>query len=102
MFPGSRPDVSDVYVVAPFWSDVDVSHGYGGVFYCVFTDGDELDSVSNFLTNQTGSGFSGTWMLVAQWNQVPLFAGSGVSYKRVVSRHSFNAPAPIIICIGAN
>ena len=83
LFPGSFSDVTNTYVVAPFWSDVDI-RSVGEIFYEVHSTGDStrsddlLASVSEFITNQTGNQFSGLWMLVAQWDEVPEYSFFGV------------------------
>ena len=68
-FPGVSTDVSSFYLVAPFWDDVDLRRR-GNIFYEVHTTETSqslLSQVSNFVSN--GS-FSGTWMLVARWDEV--------------------------------
>ena len=68
--------------MAPFWSDVDI-RVIGEIFYEVHSAGDSarsddlLASVSEFITNQMGNQFSGSWMLVAQWDEVPEYSFSG-------------------------
>ena len=75
LFPGIFSDVAGAYLVAPFWGDVDIRRA-GNVLYEVMTEGaspeaaDLIMEVSNFVSNQTGDDFSGTWMLVAMWDQV--------------------------------
>ena len=64
------------YLVAPLWSDVDISDplgtGEGEIFYQTFSNsGDELLSlVSGFVEYQYNVSFTGEWMLVAEWNNV--------------------------------
>ena len=75
LFPGIFSDVIGAYLVAPFWGDVDIRRA-GNVLYEVMTEGaspeaaDLIMEVSNFVSNQTSDDFSGTWMLVAMWDQV--------------------------------
>ncbi|XP_033097637.1 mucin-4-like, partial [Anneissia japonica] len=68
---------SEAMIVAPFWTDVDLSQDYGDVFYRLH---DTYDSVimdanerirSNPETSQLQ--FNGTWMLVVTWYQVPQY-----------------------------
>ena len=69
--------MSSSYLVAPYWDDIDIRRD-GNVFYEVHSTGDSvefnnlLSQVSNFITNETTSGevFTGTWMLIAQWDRV--------------------------------
>ena len=64
-------DSSRDYVVAPFWSDIDLRIA-GSVLFQDFTTGEaQLDTVSQFIRAQMKNSFSGTWMLVAYWDSVP-------------------------------
>ena len=68
-FPGNTADVAASYLVAPFWDDIDLRRR-GNIFYEVHTSNSSpglLSQVSNFVSNGL---FSGTWMLVTQWDQV--------------------------------
>ena len=65
--------------VAPYWVDNDPSSG-GIISYEVHTASNPLLSqVSQYVSNNRGSQFCGTWMLVADWRDVPVFDESGVS-----------------------
>jgi fibulin 1/2 len=58
--------------VAPFWSDNDI-RTYGSVCYEVFDQSSDsliIEDVSEYISDQTGSDFEGTWMLLAEWNEV--------------------------------
>ena len=61
------------YVVAPFWSDVNIRRG-GGIHFQVYTSSngsEKLNQVSRVIRNAYGDDtFHGTWMLVAQWRKV--------------------------------
>ncbi len=62
------------YVVAPYWSDVD-TRMEGTVCYeyheaDLIEDTTTIDRVSTFIRENTGTDFSGLWMLVAEWNSV--------------------------------
>ena len=65
-------------VVAPFWNSVDLQRE-GKVVYKVYSAGDNgksnelLDYISRFVSAQDprAANFSGTWMLVVDWNSVP-------------------------------
>ena len=66
------------FLVAPFWADVDVSNGVGYIRYEVHTTSSSsrvLSDVSDFIHDMTGSQFTGRWMLVAEWSDVPQFGG---------------------------
>ena len=62
--------------MAPFWSDNDIRLD-GEIFYEVHVAGNNsnsdqiLSQVNAFISNQTEDNFTGTWMLVAQWDEVP-------------------------------
>ena len=75
LFPGLLSDTVAAYLVAPFWSDVDIRRS-GDILYGVVKEGDSQEAVdlimevSNFVSNQTSDNFTGRWMLVAVWDQV--------------------------------
>ncbi len=78
-FTSFSPQIFPVFpiVVAPFWSDVDISNGVGTIRYEVHTGASAsslLTEVNNFIRNETGSQFNGAWMLLAEWYNVPAFA----------------------------
>ena len=65
-------------IVAPFWNSIDLQRE-GNVSYKVYSAGDNsksnelLDYVSRFVSAKyrRAANFSGTWMLVVDWNSVP-------------------------------
>ena len=65
-------------IIAPFWNRADIQRE-GSVLYKVYTGGinnksDELlDRVSQFVSrkDERAANFSGSWMLVVDWNSVP-------------------------------
>ena len=70
LFPTNNNITQYGYVVAPFWSDNDLTLA-GNITYQVEEfSSDQLTSASAFITDTTNTNFSGTWMLVAQWNDV--------------------------------
>ena len=79
--PGDIPGSSSYSVVAPFAADIDTSRT-GSVKYTQFTTSDytQMSRVSSFIQSQTGNSFSGTRMMVAEWNGVPKYQRSTVSY----------------------
>ncbi len=70
----------DNFLVAPFWADVDIqSYGIGSIAYEVHNHTSAssfLDGVSKFISNETGTQFTGRWMLLAEWNDVPHYQGA--------------------------
>ena len=75
-FPSEFTFISSAFLLAPFWSDVDIRQ-HGSIKYEIHNDSSDslLSKVNNFISNSTGIEFAGTWMLVAEWNQVPPFPG---------------------------
>ena len=67
LFPTTNTVTKFAYVVAPFWSDNDLRLA-GNATYQVYGPSSQLINASTFITDTTGTNFSGTWMLVAQWN----------------------------------
>ena len=65
LFPTNNAVTRNAYVVAPFWSDNDLRLA-GSVTYQVFTS--QFANVNAFISDTTGTNFTATWMLVAQWN----------------------------------
>ena len=64
-YPGITP------FLAPYWIDNDPSVA-GLVSYEVFSgDSTQLNEVSDYISQSQCVQFSGTWMLVAEWDDVP-------------------------------
>ena len=60
------------YLVAPFWTAVDITGEVGSVSYQVYSTGSALlDTVNIFISDEENINFIGHWMLVAEWNSVP-------------------------------
>ncbi len=58
----------------PYGSDIDISRGVGGIRYEVHTvisASSFLADVSAFIRSETGSAFTGRWMLLVEWRNVP-------------------------------
>ena len=66
------------YLVAPFWTDADITNGVGKVSYQVHDNNqsESLSWVSTYISQQQQINFSGTWMLVAEWKDVPEYNGA--------------------------
>ena len=71
------PSANSYSVVAPFASDITTSNT-GYVRYSESFNS-QLNVVSEHIRSETETSFYGTWMLVAEWNGVPLLSGSSVS-----------------------
>jgi hypothetical protein len=60
------------YIVAPYWSDIN-TRSVGSVSYEIHTNQTSLSllhKVSKYIREKEENQFSGTWMLVAEWNSV--------------------------------
>lgn len=68
--------VSNRYLVAPFWDDVDIRSGNGEISYEIHDSGYYLDHVSGFIRAIRPSEFQGTWMLIVYWDAVHPYLGS--------------------------
>ena len=79
-FPQRFPLNLHDYTVAPFWDNGDISVA-GRISYTI---GSELlvECVSDFISSQLCVRFTGRWMLLAEWYQVPL----AVATTSLVSR----------------
>ena len=64
-------------IVAPFAANIDTS-STGYVRYSE-SFSSQLSVVSEYIRSETVTSFYGTWMLVAEWNGVPLLGISTVS-----------------------
>ena len=83
-FPGSLK-----HIVAPFWADNDI-RAEGEVSYEVHTSGSPLLSqVNTFIDAYNSVVFTGTWMVVAEWKEVPQFPHSAVDSTSPVSAQSW-------------
>lgn len=61
------------YLVAPYWSNIN-TRSSGSVSYITHTNKTSLSllhRVSKYIQQEEQNQFSGTWMLVAEWNNVP-------------------------------
>ena len=85
LFPSDLTFISSAFLLAPFWSDVDISI-YGSIFYEVHRGANSslIAQVNRFISNHTENDFTGTWMLVAHWDQVREYPGL---FSIAVSRH---------------
>ena len=77
LFPSEFTFISSSFILAPFWSDVDIRE-VGSIQYEVHTgrENSQISLVNQFISNYTNDEFAGTWMLLVQWDQVPPFPGS--------------------------
>ena len=94
MFPGS---VSDRYLVAPFWDDVDIREGNGEISYEIHDSGYYLDHVSGFIRAIAPSNFQGTWMLVAYWDAVHPYIGTDNPEVNYAYKHYYFHFSEIIL-----
>ena len=72
-FPTADADTFWTFIVAPFWADFDTTVG-GTVLWEIHNSTNSLDllmQVDNFIRDEYGDAdYTGTWMLVAFWENV--------------------------------
>ena len=74
LFPGTS---FYSFLVAPFWTDNGISNGIGSVSYQVHDSTTEsLNWVSSYISQHQQIRFTGNWMLVAEWSNVPKYRGN--------------------------
>ena len=73
-------------IVAPYAADIDPMLS-GTVEYTEFTRSSsyQMRRVSNFIENQTGDNFDGTYMMVAEWRNVARYMRYYYYYYAAVS-----------------
>ena len=78
------------FLVAPYWADIVVRGGVGAISYEVHTtrNGQSasplLSLVNQYVSDHQRTNFTGDWMLIAEWNQVPAFQ---VNIARVANHY---------------
>lgn len=72
-FPGFGGSLSNQFLVAPFWDDINTLDG-GTISYELHTSGGTLEMVSQYVSDKTNTTFEGHWMLVVFWDSVPPFS----------------------------
>ena len=79
-FDGYSPflfdESTDIPIVAPFFTDIDISDGIGQINYETHTRSTSeyaISQVDSVINQQAETDFSGRWMLVATWDGVPPF-----------------------------
>ncbi len=90
VFPSRYFGVQQSNVVAVFWNDHDHRLPSSGsqITYKVYKPEqgvaalEKLEQISAFISTQNGEDFSGMWMLVAYWRDVPQYP-FGSSYYQV-------------------
>ena len=66
-------------LIAPYWTDIDLTDGVGRVMYTVYTSergSDYIELVNEFLANTETDYFTATSILVAQWMDVCPYGNS--------------------------
>ena len=66
-------------LIAPYWTDIDLSSDVGNVMHSVYTnesESDYIELVNEFLANTETNDFIATSMLVAQWIDVCPYGNS--------------------------
>ena len=76
---------SGLSIVAPFASDTDLSD-FGSVrLNTYFSHNVKTTFISAYISSRLGVSFSGTWMLLVGWYDVPQYFGSTVRAKNTFS-----------------
>ena len=78
------PGPSSYSVVAPFAGNIDIS-SRGSVKYTQYTSIDyyQMNIVNRFIESETLRIFDGITMIVAEWNGVPQYGKSNVSFANL-------------------
>ena len=74
-------------LVAPFFSDIDISSGRGQIRYEIHTEATSMEilsKVNQLIQNCTGKHFRGNWLLVATWEDTPWYGETIVSALHVI------------------
>ena len=72
-YPEKFPLRTSRTLIAPYWTDIDLSGNVGTVNYAVYTTDNgssTIDQVNKFLANTESGMFEATTILVAQWIDV--------------------------------
>ena len=77
-FDGYSPflfdESTDIPIVAPFFTDIDISNGVGDINYEIHTRSTSeyaISQVDSVINEQADTNFNGRWMLVSTWDSVP-------------------------------
>ena len=72
--PELFPYLDSLYLVAPFWADVDIQGEVGDISYQVYSIGSPLlNTVNTIVSDEENINFIGHWMIVAEWKSVPSY-----------------------------
>ena len=78
-FPSILPAISSANVLAPFWNDHDAQGPSSRILYKVYENSfgemarEKIKNVSMLVEAQKNVSFTGVWMLVAEWLDVPAY-----------------------------
>ena len=76
-FDGNR----NISLVAPFFTDTDLSIGKGHVFYEIHTDTTSTEmfsSINSLINEHKQAQFDGKWLMVAKWEDVPPYGNLSI------------------------
>ena len=80
------------YVVAPYWADHDIRKS-GEVYYETFekgkskTDDVVLDEVNRYVSLNTGQYFTGTFMILAEWQNVHPYPHGSCDFYDIIKSY---------------
>ena len=75
-------------LVAPFFTDTDISYGVGQIRYEIHTTATSaylLSNVSKLISEHMETDFSGEWLLIAEWRDAPAYGDFYDQYFDIVS-----------------
>ena len=71
--------------MAPFWAAIDGARiDQGTISYEIFESGYFLEQINAFIQRKRPTSFEGTWMLVAYYNEVVPYFGTGEVYVNLM------------------
>ena len=76
--PTHTDTIIDYPLVAPYWTDSDVTVGIGSIDYEIHTSETSqhiLSSIDSIINEHMQTEFHGEWILLAEWNNVPQHRG---------------------------
>ena len=76
--PTHTDTIIDYPLVAPYWTDSDVTVGIGSIDYEIHTSETSqhiLSSIDSIINEHMETEFHGEWILLAEWNNVPQYGG---------------------------
>ena len=89
-FPGTSATVFYAYVLAPFWTDGDITYG-GSITWEIYTQGGSevgdsyLSRTSELIRNRENVNFTGNWMMIVNYNRIPPYFSVSTYYTVIIT-----------------